>query len=84
MGIVSWIIFGLVAGFLAKKIMPGDGGPSGCLMTSILGIAGSVVGGFIGSKVMDYEYQNWSWVGMGWAVGGAILILFIFGRGKKK
>lgn len=48
MGILSWIIFGLIAGILAKWIMPGkDGG--GFFMTILLGIVGAVVGGWIGS-----------------------------------
>lgn len=46
MGILSWIIFGLIAGILAKWIMPGkDGG--GFFMTILLGIVGAVVGGWI-------------------------------------
>ena len=45
MGIISWIIFGLIAGILAKWIMPGkDGG--GFIVTVILGIIGAVVGGY--------------------------------------
>ncbi len=47
MGIISWIVLGLVAGALAKLLMPGkDGG--GWLMTMVLGIAGAFVGGFLG------------------------------------
>ena len=45
--IISWIIFGLIAGGLAKWIMPGKD-PGGILITMLLGIAGAVVGGFIG------------------------------------
>jgi uncharacterized membrane protein YeaQ/YmgE (transglycosylase-associated protein family) len=46
MGIVSWIIFGLIAGALAKLIMPGDD-PGGVIVTIILGIVGAIIGGFI-------------------------------------
>jgi uncharacterized membrane protein YeaQ/YmgE (transglycosylase-associated protein family) len=46
MGILSWIIFGLIAGALAKFFMPGKD-PSGLIVTIILGIIGAVVGGFI-------------------------------------
>lgn len=86
MGIISWIIFGLVAGALAKWIMPGDNEPQGCIMTMILGIVGAVVGGFIGSNVMHFEYSNWSLSGFFWAVGGAIIVLLIYGAifGRKK
>jgi uncharacterized membrane protein YeaQ/YmgE (transglycosylase-associated protein family) len=46
MGILSWIIFGLIAGTLAKLIMPGDD-PGGVIITIIIGIVGAVIGGFI-------------------------------------
>ena len=46
MGILSWIIFGLIAGALAKLIMPGDD-PGGVIVTIILGIVGAIIGGFI-------------------------------------
>ena len=50
MGILSWIIFGLIAGALARWLTPGEG-PKGCLTTIAIGIAGSVVGGFIGTRL---------------------------------
>jgi uncharacterized membrane protein YeaQ/YmgE (transglycosylase-associated protein family) len=46
--LLSWIVFGLIAGSLAKFLMPGRD-PGGCAVTIVLGIAGSVVGGFIGT-----------------------------------
>ncbi len=46
MGIISWIIFGLIAGILSKWIMPGDD-PGGFIVTIIIGIAGAVVGGLL-------------------------------------
>ena len=46
MGILSWIIFGLIAGAVAKLIMPGDD-PGGVIVTIIIGIAGAVIGGFV-------------------------------------
>jgi uncharacterized membrane protein YeaQ/YmgE (transglycosylase-associated protein family) len=46
MGILSWIIFGLIAGALAKLIMPGDD-PGGVIITIIIGIVGAVIGGFV-------------------------------------
>ena len=46
MGILSWIIFGLIASALAKLIMPGDD-PGGVIITIIIGIAGAIIGGFI-------------------------------------
>ena len=50
MGILSWIVFGLLAGALAKFIMPGDD-PGGCIITILLGVAGAVIGGFIASAL---------------------------------
>lgn len=50
MGILTWIIFGLVAGALAKFIMPGDD-PGEIIVTILIGIAGSVLGGFLAGLV---------------------------------
>jgi uncharacterized membrane protein YeaQ/YmgE (transglycosylase-associated protein family) len=46
MGILSWIIVGLIAGLLAKLVMPGDD-PGGLIVTTLIGIAGALVGGFV-------------------------------------
>jgi uncharacterized membrane protein YeaQ/YmgE (transglycosylase-associated protein family) len=48
MGILSWIIFGLIAGALAKWIMPGKD-PGGWIITSLIGITGGVLGGYVGT-----------------------------------
>lgn len=48
MGIISWIVLGLIAGFIAKLILPGDD-PGGFIVTAIIGIVGGVIGGFVGS-----------------------------------
>ena len=50
MGILSWIIFGLIAGALAKLLMPGKD-PGGFFVTAIIGIVGAIVGGFIGTQL---------------------------------
>jgi uncharacterized membrane protein YeaQ/YmgE (transglycosylase-associated protein family) len=50
MGILAWIVFGLIAGALARWLTPGRG-PSGCLTTIAIGIAGSVIDGFIGTQL---------------------------------
>lgn len=79
MHIIGWIIFGLVVGIIARFLMPGPQ-PMGMIMTSILGIAGSFVGGTLGSILRGGSI--WSPVPAGWigAVLGAILLLFIYGR----
>ena len=56
MGIILWIVMGLIVGALAKWIMPGDD-PGGCFVTTFLGIAGAFVGGFIGTKLQPRTDQ---------------------------
>jgi len=51
--IIGWIIFGLIAGLIAKAIMPGKD-PGGFIITILLGIAGSLIGGFIGQAIFGY------------------------------
>jgi uncharacterized membrane protein YeaQ/YmgE (transglycosylase-associated protein family) len=50
MGILGWIVLGLIARAIAKLIMPGDD-PGGILVTMLLGIVGAVIGGFLGSRI---------------------------------
>ena len=51
--ILGWIIFGLIAGLIAKAIMPGKD-PGGAIITILLGIAGAIIGGFIGQALFGY------------------------------
>ena len=51
--IIGWIVFGLIAGLIAKAIMPGRD-PGGTIITILLGIAGSLIGGFIGQALFGY------------------------------
>ena len=82
MGIISWIIFGLIAGVLAKWIMPGkDGG--GFIITTLLGVAGAFVGGVIGSFLGLGTVGNFSLGSMATAVVGALVLLFIYRQIKK-
>lgn len=53
MGVLSWILFGLIAGAIAKLIVPGKD-PGGCLVTVLIGIAGSLIGGFFGTELFNY------------------------------
>ena len=73
--IIGWIIFGLIAGVIAKAIMPGRD-PGGAIVTILLGIAGSVIGGFIGNALF-YRGDNEPGriMSMVLAVIGAIVLL---------
>jgi uncharacterized membrane protein YeaQ/YmgE (transglycosylase-associated protein family) len=75
MGILSWILFGLVIGIIAKLLMPGRD-PGGFIVTILLGIAGALLGGFIGRAMGFYGPTE----GAGWlmSIGGAILLLVIY------
>lgn len=83
MGILTWIIFGLIAGAIAKLIMPGNQG-MGWLMTIILGIVGAFVGGWIGSMIGWGTVNDFDFKSMLLAVVGALLVLWIYGMVTKK
>ena len=83
MGILSWIVLGLVAGFLAKLLMPG-GGPGGFIVTILLGIAGALVGGYLGSHFLGIaDISGFDLRSVALAVGGAVLLLAIYGALKR-
>ena len=75
MGIISWIVMGLVAGALAKWIMPGND-PGGLIVTILIGIAGAFVGGFIGTLVGLGSVTGFDLVSMALAIGGALVLLY--------
>lgn len=77
MGILAWIIFGLVAGIIAKLIMPGPD-PGGILITILLGIAGALLGGFIGSLLGFGGVSGFDFRSFLLAILGAILLLWIY------
>ncbi len=83
MGIVSWIVFGLIAGALAKWIMPGDD-PGGCIVTILIGIAGAVVGGFLATRLGWGTVEGFDLRSMAIAIGGALLLLGIYRMVKKR
>jgi uncharacterized membrane protein YeaQ/YmgE (transglycosylase-associated protein family) len=75
MGILSWILLGLVVGLLAKWIMPGRD-PGGLVITILLGIAGAFVGGYIGSLVGLGTVTGFNLGSLALATGGAVLLLW--------
>ena len=77
MGILTWIILGLVVGALAKFIMPGKD-PGGIIVTMLIGIAGAFVGGFLGSLMGLGDVTGFNLASVGLATVGALLLLFIY------
>ena len=80
MGILGWIIFGLIVGALAKFIMPGKD-PGGFVITTVLGIVGALLGGFLGRLIGLYkEDEPAGFIG---ALVGAVLLLWLYRRFRK-
>ena len=77
MGILSWIVFGLIAGALAKWIMPGED-PGGCVITMAIGIVGAVVGGWIATMFGMGGISGFDFRSMIVAVLGAVLLLWVY------
>jgi uncharacterized membrane protein YeaQ/YmgE (transglycosylase-associated protein family) len=75
MGILYMIVLGLVIGALAKWIFPGPG-PGGILMTIVIGIAGAVLGGFIGSALGVGSVSGFNVPSLALGVAGALLLLW--------
>jgi uncharacterized membrane protein YeaQ/YmgE (transglycosylase-associated protein family) len=77
-GILLWAVFGLIAGAIAKFLMPGKV-PGGILATIALGIVGALVGGFLGAQLGFGDLSGFDFRSMLLAVGGGVLVLFIYG-----
>ena len=77
MGIIAWIIFGLIAGAIAKLIMPGKD-PGGIIVTIIIGIVGAVVSGFVGSALGIGGVSGFNIGSFLIAILGAIILLAIY------
>ena len=82
MGMISWIVMGLVAGVLAKWIMPGND-PGGIIVTILIGIAGAFVGGFIGALAGLGSVSGFDLVSLVLATGGALVLLYGYRLLKK-
>ncbi len=77
MVILSWIVFGLVVGVIAKFLMPGKD-PGGFIVTILLGIAGSLIGGFVGRALTGNTAADSAGAGYIMSIVGAILLLAIY------
>jgi uncharacterized membrane protein YeaQ/YmgE (transglycosylase-associated protein family) len=91
MGILGWIVLGILAGAIAKAILPGDD-PGGIIVTMIIGIVGALLGGFLatvlfGQDTLDEFFDISTWLT---AIIGAIILLVIYrmvvgrGRGRRR
>ncbi|HEX2669877.1 MAG TPA: GlsB/YeaQ/YmgE family stress response membrane protein [Polyangiaceae bacterium] len=79
MGILLFLVFGLVVGFLARAIMPGTQS-MGLIATALLGVAGSFVGGFLVALVTHNRVTDLNTAGVIGSIVGALLLLFLVGR----
>ncbi|MGW1889318.1 GlsB/YeaQ/YmgE family stress response membrane protein [Streptomyces sp. NPDC002004] len=88
MGIISWIVLGLLAGAIAKFLLPGRD-PGGFIGTTLIGIAGAFVGGWISSRYLDRPIANHFYDGATWAaaIGGSLVLLIayrlLFGNSRR-
>ena len=75
MGVLGWILFGLIVGAIAKLVMPGRD-PGGIIVTMLIGIVGALLGGFVG-RAMGFYGPNEA---AGWLMSilGAVLLLFLY------
>ncbi|MFI2368703.1 GlsB/YeaQ/YmgE family stress response membrane protein [Streptomyces sp. NPDC018833] len=79
MGIISWILLGLFAGIIAKFLMPGRD-PGGCIVTPLIGIAGGLLGGWLGKVIFGVEsidgfFELSTWIA---AIVGSLILLGIY------
>ncbi|HZD58872.1 MAG TPA: GlsB/YeaQ/YmgE family stress response membrane protein [Anaerolineae bacterium] len=83
MGLIAWIILGLIAGAIARLIVPGRQ-PGGCIVTILLGVAGALLGGYIGSVLTGTGISGINVWSIFLAVIGSIILIYlwaaIFGR----
>ncbi|MCQ9368138.1 GlsB/YeaQ/YmgE family stress response membrane protein [Brevibacterium sp. 50QC2O2] len=85
MSILAWIIVGLVAGAIARFLLPGDHG-GGFFSNLLLGVVGAIVGGFIGRALgFNPNLAFFSWSTWLFAVGGSLVVLVLAGlvRGRR-
>lgn len=77
MGILAWIVLGLIAGAIAKAIMPGRD-PGGFIVTALIGIVGAFIGGFIGNLITGQGINGFSLWSILLAIVGSLLLLWIY------
>ena len=82
MGILAWIVFGLIAGAVAKFIMPGSD-PGGFIVTILIGIVGALLGGFLGSLLLGVGVTGFNLSSLLIAIGGSLLLLLLYRQFRK-
>jgi uncharacterized membrane protein YeaQ/YmgE (transglycosylase-associated protein family) len=78
MGIIAWIVFGFVVGLIARAVVPGKQ-QMGLIMTTLLGVAGSLIGGLVGSAIGGGSMSEMHGAGFLGSLIGAVLLLVIAG-----
>jgi uncharacterized membrane protein YeaQ/YmgE (transglycosylase-associated protein family) len=78
-GIIAWVLIGLIAGAIAKALMPGKD-PGGCLVTMLIGIAGGLLGGWLGKVIFGVHSINGffhlsTWIA---AIVGSVIVLLLY------
>ncbi|MFL4497155.1 GlsB/YeaQ/YmgE family stress response membrane protein [Streptomyces sp. VTCC 41912] len=79
MGIIAWALIGLIAGAIAKALMPGKD-PGGCLITMLIGIVGGLLGGWLGKVIFGVHSINGffhlsTWIA---AIVGSVIVLLLY------
>lgn len=82
MGLIAWVVVGLLAGFLAKWILPGKD-PGGILVTILIGIAGGIVGGYLSSLLGMGGINGFTIKSILISTLGAVLLLYLYKRLRK-
>jgi len=79
MGIIAFIILGLLAGAIAKAVLPGDD-PGGFIVTALIGVAGALIGGFLAAAIFDADPMDEFFDISTWltAIIGSIILLLIY------
>ncbi|KOG87774.1 transglycosylase [Streptomyces varsoviensis] len=79
MGIIGWIVLGLLAGAIAKFLLPGRD-PGGLFGTTVIGVAGAFVGGWLSAKFLDKPISNQFFDAATWgaAIGGSLVLLIVY------
>lgn len=83
MGLLLFVLFGLVVGFLARAILPGRQS-MGLIMTAVLGMVGSLIGGFIGSMISGDGFARVHSAGLIGSVLGALVVLALATMGRRR